>query len=1669
MKKRLFAGLLAFMMTVNLMSATASATEQQTESNVTEVVCEAAEDCSAETHIEECGKYVIPCTNDEECLAEQHVEGCPANVVYLPCLTEGCELVEGHDGECTGAMTYEDTVIDSEAELKAADLEEDQATVAQIGDDKYETLEEAFEKADEGDEIKLLADVTPTLTSQRTITKAAVIDLGGRTLTLTEDDLYFGTTTFENGNIIVDPSVKPSTAVFWMFANQTLTFDNVKLTATGVTGTYLIGLDGENSDLNLLNGSEIIVDNATALDLDIICVNSTAGNDIVINNSKVSVTNLDGRVFFRGNYTVSGNSDIDLSGITKAGFRIEAGQTLTIADTATVDITGEPRDGGIHLTDITATYTLADTATVNASVNKPVAVAEINGKGFATLEAAFDKAKSGDEVKINQAGTYALNTTGKDITITGTVDGVVFDNIGAKNMGGANVTFNHITFDYYPNVNYTGLQHSGNLVYNNCTFNGQVFLYGTSETFNECTFNQESSDAYNVWTYGAKEVEFNECTFNSAGKSVLIYTEAADHVANVTVEKSKFNASAAVEGKAAIEMDSSLSAGINLTIDAETTATGFGTGNVSGNSLWNNKKGDQDIKVVVNGEMVLKPAVTGLQGSGTAENPYLINDIDELIWFRDKVDEQAADGSTQFAGKYFKLTADIDLAGISWNPIGSMSGDHGSFQGIFDGGNHTISNLNVQQGGNGLGLFARTAGNAEIKNLTLNNVTVKSTDNSNYVGGVVGNSYASTKINNVHVTGEIDISGRGYIGGISGHGYVVMDNVSVVGDGTISSTFWCAGGILGYGGEGVTDIQNAHVEGITITSAAGGLGAIVGMAEDNNGTQPISGSDLSAKDVVIKTYTGAYGDAYANYALGALFGGNNTSELSGDLKLENVVVETSTGEEPEIVDIIAKIDNAYFYTVEDALKAVEDGQTITIMNKEGSEVGTELEFSKTGTFTITGYAPDYKMPIITVNNETGKTVLNIEDATLAMAEIDARKNATINVVDSVITGANGNDIVKAYYNGVINVSGKSEIDTMQVTVMGRLNLSDSAKITATWQTNVYGNGIITINEGAALDTAGLKVTGQAYSGRDNTDADRAGKPATILVDGGTLKSLDYEHPYYYNTNGAILGTESTNGLIEVVNGGIAELNHEDGIVINSGSEIKIDDGSFSAKSKAGTSVITNNGKIVMNNTVFDGAIVSNAGATVEINGGTVTNTDKEHSAIESTGTLTLSDVDITSARHAVRIKGGEAVINGGTYQVSGTAGMTTHAINVGGGTTEAKVIINGGTFIGPAGTAADSGSAVVVQKNATVEINDGGFGKGKNVTVNVAKDASAKLIVSSGKFDQEIPEEYLAEGKACVERKSAYDGQMYPYAVVDEESLKSEVVGEVKDNETYISENIPTEAIKIVKSLKADEYAMLASTYSVRDELASKAETEAASKAKLEAAGVEVDANTAITTIVRTYMKVVLKEVNKAAVDENGKTIVSFDIQMLYDVLATTATDPAKIITDPEAAGFNTVTVSVGNVVKNPEAAIISFELPADMIDEATDLTAKKRILYVEHLKGGKVVENPEADLEEDASVDTVSFRNDKGYSVFNLKISDKIPEVNESNPSSGSSGSHKDKDKDKDKNEQPVEVYYAGTAAPTAASAVNTGDSANIYVYVLLLVAAGVVISVVNYKKRKL
>ena len=273
----------------------------------------------------------------------------------------------------TGKVTValNDTGLDADGVYPASSK-----AVAEVDGEYYDTLEEAFSNATEGQTITLLADATPTLTSQRAITSASVIDLNGKTLTLTEDDLYFGTTTFKNGTIEVDSSVVSSTAVFWMFEGQTLTFDAVEIVATGVTGTYLIGTNGgDEADIILQNGSKITIANTTKAGLTAVIAGNGTNDTVTIDNSTIDVSNIDGRVALGGSYTVKGASSITANGV-KEGFYIRDGQSLSIEDTSSVTITLNPDDEtryGINLNG-SATYTKAETATVNATI-----------KGFYTI------------------------------------------------------------------------------------------------------------------------------------------------------------------------------------------------------------------------------------------------------------------------------------------------------------------------------------------------------------------------------------------------------------------------------------------------------------------------------------------------------------------------------------------------------------------------------------------------------------------------------------------------------------------------------------------------------------------------------------------------------------------------------------------------------------------------------------------------------------------------------------------------------------------------------------------------------------------------------------------------------------------------------------------------------------------------------------------------------------------------------------------------------------------------------------------------------------------------------------------------------------------------------------------------------------------------------------
>ena len=134
-----------------------------------------------------------------------------------------------------------------------------------------------------------------------------------------------------------------------------------------------------------------------------------------------------------------------------------------------------------------------------------------------------------------------------------------------------------------------------------------------------------------------------------------------------------------------------------------------------------------EMKVYGEGDLI---ATDYAGGSGTKDDPWLISNDLELA----KLAHDVTNGDTKamFAGKYFKLTANIDLSKGKWMPIGTWKCDKKEndryFAGKFDGDGHTISNMQIEWvNATGFeaswGLFGRLYGTSASSEATYASVT----------------------------------------------------------------------------------------------------------------------------------------------------------------------------------------------------------------------------------------------------------------------------------------------------------------------------------------------------------------------------------------------------------------------------------------------------------------------------------------------------------------------------------------------------------------------------------------------------------------------------------------------------------------------------------------------------------------------------------------------------------------------------------------------------------------------------------------------------------------------------------------------------------------------------------------------------------------------------------
>lgn len=183
-------------------------------------------------------------------------------------------------------------------------------------------------------------------------------------------------------------------------------------------------------------------------------------------------------------------------------------------------------------------------------------------------------------------------------------------------------------------------------------------------------------------------------------------------------------------------------------------------------------------------------------GDGSKTNPYEIATAEQLA----KLARDVNNGNTPqaFLGKYFKLTADIDLSGGIWMPIGKYynkgygNGENRLFFGKFDGNGHVIKNMHIQWEGtdawSAWGLFSTLQGASStnlttVTNLIIENATVEKKPGFEpygpgyKVGVVAGEIYGNTELSNIIIRGSeikdndetYQINNESKIGGIAGN------------------------------------------------------------------------------------------------------------------------------------------------------------------------------------------------------------------------------------------------------------------------------------------------------------------------------------------------------------------------------------------------------------------------------------------------------------------------------------------------------------------------------------------------------------------------------------------------------------------------------------------------------------------------------------------------------------------------------------------------------------------------------------------------------------------------------------------------------------------------------------------------------------------------------------
>lgn len=377
-------------------------------------------------------------------------------------------------------------------------------------------------------------------------------------------------------------------ATFTATSVKNVTIKNVKCDCSNPEHGYagvLFG-DVQNGDITFENVNVINADVKGVRSVGGIVGFVTTGRTVTLTNcsvegSKISNYAVDGRSGYVAGLVGRPVGTVTATNCGVSNTTIDGYYSADCGESSIAAAVGGKDNTGVTVTNTTVTKTSLDVVATVASAEE--------------LSNAISDGKS--EILLGE-GTYTLpaSAKGKTLTFVGTGDAsetvikAVKNGEGDYSLDGSTAVFENLSITVGDsNGDFNGFVRC-NGTFKNCIINNVLTLYGNS-TFEGCTFNVEGN-AYNVWTWGAKEATFNNCTFNSDGKSMLLYGGAGSSetpTTILTINNCTFNDNGTTAyGKTAIEIGNDYNATYTLIVN-NTKVYGFEQNLTTGTTLWSNK------------------------------------------------------------------------------------------------------------------------------------------------------------------------------------------------------------------------------------------------------------------------------------------------------------------------------------------------------------------------------------------------------------------------------------------------------------------------------------------------------------------------------------------------------------------------------------------------------------------------------------------------------------------------------------------------------------------------------------------------------------------------------------------------------------------------------------------------------------------------------------------------------------------------------------------------------------------------------------------------------------------------------------------------------------------------------------------------------------------------